>query len=296
MNLGRSNKKDIKIEMSSVMQYDPDDTQTSYSPRSLRSINSPLRRITTPIRRSNSSTRLTINETVNEDTYHNNNHLSHTNRNKYENVFISIFVYMYTILGWPYVIYVHAGKKIFFHYPGSETDFFVFSFNLLLFFFLFYITNYKYIKTKKKAYVFSYIILYGLGLQFSYLDKIPVLQTFILNSKHFNLNNELHSAILASIVLSINFLFLYQIYIYRKLKKTYIGISLWFGTGIVFSLFSFYYLEKYPAIHFHHYLVALIYMISCLNPSKLAFMVQTISLAVFVDGVSVYGYAPLYDK
>ena len=137
-----------------------------------------------------------------------------------------------------------------------------------------------------------YFIPFIIGLHFRFFDKIPGFSQFILDP--YYIKNSLQITLLIVVLTIILTLSIYYIYI----SSNPILNSVLFICEIVLTLIScYYYLLDNGYIHIHHYFIGLIIMLVSKNyHSKIVVIAHAIAYAIYIEGISVYGFDTLFWK
>ena len=139
-------------------------------------------------------------------------------------------------------------------------------------------------------FIFYYTIPFMCGLCFRFMDLIPTLSTFTLNF------SDIHSILqisLASIIAILTFIMIiYYIYIS---SEPLINSLLFVIFTLITTLTCYYYYNSGGMIHIHHYFVGLIIMLLSKNSKhKLVVMIHAIGYAIYIEGLSCWGFAPIF--
>jgi len=137
-----------------------------------------------------------------------------------------------------------------------------------------------------------YMIPFIIGLNFRFLDKIPGFSQFILDP--YYIKTPLQIGLLIVVISIILLLSIYYIYI----SSNPILNTMLFVTEIAFTLISsYFYLLNSGNIHIHHYFIGLILMLVSKNyHSKIVVITHAISYAIYIDGISAYGFDTIFWK
>ena len=141
-----------------------------------------------------------------------------------------------------------------------------------------------------KEFFLYYTLPFFIGLLFRFLDYIPMLSQFTLN---FNSISSTIQIILASILcIGITLIIIYYIYIS---SEPIINMLLFIIMTLITSITCYYYYIMGGNIHIHHYFVGMIIMLLSKNSKyKLVIVIHAIGYAIYIEGVSKWGYAPIF--
>ena len=137
-----------------------------------------------------------------------------------------------------------------------------------------------------------YFIPFIIGLHFRFFDKIPGFSQFVLDP--YYIKNSLQITLLIIVLTIILTLSIYYIYI----SSNPILNSALFICEIVLTLISsYYYLLDNGYIHIHHYFIGLIIMLVSKNyHSKIVVIAHAIAYAIYIEGISGYGFDSIFWK
>ena len=137
-----------------------------------------------------------------------------------------------------------------------------------------------------------YFIPFIIGLVFRFFDRIPGFSQFILDP--YYIKNSLQITLLIVVLTIILTLSIYYIYI----SSNPILNSALFLCEITLTIIScYFYLLNNGHIHIHHYFIGLIIMLVSKNyHSKIVVIAHAISYAIYIEGISGYGFDPLFWK
>ena len=137
-----------------------------------------------------------------------------------------------------------------------------------------------------------YMLPFIIGLNFRFLDKIPGFSQFVLDP--YYIKTPLQIGLLIVVLSIILLLSIYYIYI----SSNPILNTMLFVTEIAFTLISsYFYLLNSGNIHIHHYFIGLILMLVSKNyHSKIVVITHAISYAIYIDGISAYGFDTIFWK
>jgi hypothetical protein len=137
-----------------------------------------------------------------------------------------------------------------------------------------------------------YTIPFIFGLCFRFLDYIPIFRNFTLNVS--NISNEVQILLLSLVIIFILAMILYYIYISTE---PLINLLLFIIMVLIGSISCYYYYINGGNIYFHHYFIGIIIMLISKNPKhKIVIMTHAIGYAVYIEGISKWGYAPIFWK
>jgi hypothetical protein len=141
-----------------------------------------------------------------------------------------------------------------------------------------------------KEFLLYYTLPFICGLFFRFLDTIPVLNQFSLN---FNDNRSpIQYILLAVLLLLILCMLVYYIYIS---SEPLINSLLCMIYILITSLTCYYYYNNNGKIHIHHYLVGIIMMLLSKNSKyKVIIILHGIGYAIYIEGISKWGFAPIF--
>lgn len=144
----------------------------------------------------------------------------------------------------------------------------------------------------KNQFIFYYTIPFICGLFFRFLDMITILNQFSLNFDNINSTIQIILTTLVCIIILV--MIMYYIYIS---SEPIINFLLFIIFSLIISITCYYYYKNGGNIHIHHYFVGLIIMLLSKNSKyKLVIMVHSIGYAIYIEGISKWGYAPIFWK
>jgi len=127
------------------------------------------------------------------------------------------------------------------------------------------------------------------------LDYIKFFNNFILKYEYMIKWNTLNWIIFSIITLILGLSIIYHIYINRKHRMKFTLIKLF----LIISYTALYIgLMVYKDInfHIHHWYIGFIFSVICDNDKILSQLLHYIFLGIYIQGVSVYNIANLYDN
>lgn len=135
-----------------------------------------------------------------------------------------------------------------------------------------------------------YCIPFLVGLHFRFFDRIPGFSQFILDP--YYIKSTLQITLLIVVLSIIFILSIYYIYISSNpILNTVLFVSELFLTVIS----CYYYLLHNGYIHIHHYFIGLVIMLVSRNyHSKIVVIAHAISYAIYIEGISGYGFDKIY--
>jgi hypothetical protein len=128
------------------------------------------------------------------------------------------------------------------------------------------------------------------GLFFRFLEYLPGFSQFILDPNYIHTNLQIALLCITCIILMI--LSIYYIYISSNpiLNTIFLMLEL---SAIIIS--SYFFLLYGGTIHVHHYFIGLILMLVSKNyHSKIVIITHAISYAIYIEGISKYGFDGIY--
>jgi hypothetical protein len=148
------------------------------------------------------------------------------------------------------------------------------------------------IRIDKNQFIFYYTIPFICGLFFRFLDMITILSQFSLNFD--NVRSTIQIVLTTLVCIIILVMIMYYIYIS---SEPIINFLLFIIFSLIISITCYYYYNDNGNIHIHHYFVGLIIMLLSKNTKyKLVIMIHGIGYAVYIEGISKWGYAPIFWK
>ena len=144
----------------------------------------------------------------------------------------------------------------------------------------------------KKSLLLYYIIPFIVGLQFRFFDRIPGFSQFVLDP--YYIKSTLQIILLITTLLILFSLSLYYIYIS---SNPILNSILFFIELLTMAVSSYIYLVHNGNIHIHHYFIGLLLMLVSKNyHSKVVIITHSISYAIYIEGISGYGFDTLFWK
>lgn len=139
-------------------------------------------------------------------------------------------------------------------------------------------------------FIFYYTIPFLCGLCFRFMDLIPTLSTFTLNFSDISSILQISLAALVAILTFI--MIVYYIYIS---SEPLINSLLFVIFTLITTLTCYYYYNSGGMIHIHHYFVGMIIMLLSKNSKhKLVVVIHAIGYAIYIEGLSCWGFAPIF--
>jgi len=137
-----------------------------------------------------------------------------------------------------------------------------------------------------------YFIPFLIGLTFRFFDRIPGFSQFVLDP--YYIKSTLQITLLIIVLTIIISLSIYYIYI----SSNPILNTTLFICEIVLTILSCYiYLLDNGFIHIHHYFIGLIIMLVSRNyHSKIVIIAHSISYAIYIEGISGFGFDSIFWK
>jgi hypothetical protein len=144
----------------------------------------------------------------------------------------------------------------------------------------------------RKSLFLYYTIPFILGLQFRFFDRIPGFSQFVLDP--YYIKSTLQIILLITTILILFSLSVYYIYIS---SNPILNSILFFIELLTMVISSYIYLIHNGNIHIHHYFIGLLLMLVSKNyHSKVVIITHSISYAIYIDGISGYGFDTLFWK
>ena len=141
-----------------------------------------------------------------------------------------------------------------------------------------------------KEFLLYYTLSFIIGLLFRFLDYIPMLSHFTLNFD--NISSTIQIILTSIICIVITLIIIYYIYIS---SEPIINTLLFIIMTLIISITCYYYHNMGGNIHIHHYFVGMIIMLLSKNSKyKLVIVIHAIGYAIYIEGVSKWGYAPIF--
>ena len=138
--------------------------------------------------------------------------------------------------------------------------------------------------------LYYYTIPFICGLFFRFLDYIPILSDFSLNFD--NISTSIQITLLCILIIAALIMIAYYIYISNE---PLINSLLFFIFVLVSSITCYYYYSMGGNIHIHHYFVGLIVMLLSKNSKyKIVITIHALGYAVYTEGISKWGFAPIF--
>jgi hypothetical protein len=145
-------------------------------------------------------------------------------------------------------------------------------------------------KITKNQFILIYTPSFIAGLCFRFLDLIPNINTFEINPLTIDSPVEITMACIVALLI-IGIVIYYIVWSQFPIINTILFIL--YITATLLSSYYFYILGG--TIHYHHYSVGLMVMLLSRNyRSKIVIMIHAVSYGVYIDGISRWGYAPIY--
>lgn len=245
-----------------------------------------------PTLKSNSSTDTDIIDIIDEETM-----LEYENIKKEQ--FIEHKLYINNLLGYFYylfltnipIIIMNSAYHLSDIYP---VDSFIFLYLSPIFYKLCFknIFIYHYSKKNNIILFLIYPISFILGICIRILDTIPFFQKFVLNTTRFDYSSVGYVVLFWVLIIYLVGIFMNELYNskYRVLNFAFLISSCLF----MYFTINFYLKIRY-IIHIHHYFVGFILHIVCqTKKSKISIINNAIGLGVFIEGISQWGFSPLY--
>ena len=149
------------------------------------------------------------------------------------------------------------------------------------------------LKHDKKIIKIYYPISLIIGFSIRFLDYIPFLQKFVLNTKDF-INDGPYIALFTVFLIYMFLIFFNELY-KSKYRKLNFGLLIG-GCLFIFLTVSFKFNNDF-VLHIHHYFIGLLLHIVCQTKrSKISVINNAIGLGVFIEGISRWGFGELYYK
>lgn len=137
-----------------------------------------------------------------------------------------------------------------------------------------------------------YCIPFTTGLFFRFLEYIPGFSQFILDPNYINTN--LQKGLLSFTIILLMLLSIYYIYIS---SNPFLNILFLVSELTIIIISSYFFLLNGGTIHVHHYFIGLILMLVSKNyHSKIVIITHAISYAIYIEGISKYGFDSIYWK
>ena len=208
------------------------------------------------------------------------------------NIVELLYFYILNFIGWIYISCVTLQRTQNIIVVNNTYLDFLWYFITLIIIYIYpvqYTLNYTPIY--KRLVLSIYSIFYILGCNFTYLDYIEGLDSFILDSQNFKYNNPIHLFIFVSLIVLIVFTIGYNINL-SKNKKLVTIISLAIIT--IFLIITVSLLSIGYEIHIHHFMISLIIVLTCYYPTNFNLIIQSIALGIYTEGIARWGYANFY--
>jgi hypothetical protein len=138
-------------------------------------------------------------------------------------------------------------------------------------------------------------LFYIIGLHFTYLDNLPAFKHFVLKPSAMVNWGWKQWLIFTCLVIGISFCIIYnaKFIIRDKLVQKY--LTGYLTTVLVIVLISMYLSPTYQ-YHIHHFFVALFFMPLTRFPNRISAAMMGLLLGVYIEGVSAWGLAWIWDK
>ena len=144
----------------------------------------------------------------------------------------------------------------------------------------------------KNQFIFYYTIPFICGLFFRFLDMITILSQFTLSFDNINSTVQIILTTLVCIIVLI--MIIYYIYIS---SEPIINFLLFIIFTLIISITCYYFYSDNGKIHIHHYFIGLIIMLLSKNCKyNLVIMIHSVGYAIYIEGISKWGYAPIFWK
>jgi hypothetical protein len=146
-------------------------------------------------------------------------------------------------------------------------------------------------KTTRKTFFTIYTPCYIVGLSFRFLDLITELNTFTINPSSIDTPLEITMACLVSLLI-----FAICVFYILSSKFPLINAMLFIVYLVAMVLASYYFYTLDGTIHYHHYSIGLtVMLISRNHHSNVVIAIHAISYGVYIDGISRWGFDPIYS-
>lgn len=137
-----------------------------------------------------------------------------------------------------------------------------------------------------------YTLPFFCGLFFRFMDYIPMLSQFSLSFD--SISSTVQIILVCLFVIAAFIMILYYIYIS---SEPYINLLLFIIMTLIIAVTSYLFYNNNGNIHIHHYFVGLIIMLLSKNSKyKVVITIHAIGYAIYIEGVSKWGYAPIFWK
>jgi hypothetical protein len=137
-----------------------------------------------------------------------------------------------------------------------------------------------------------YFIPFIIGLMFRFFGKIPGFSQFILDP--YYIKSTLQISLLITVLTIIISLSIYYIYIS---SNPLVNTILFFCELVLTVISCYFHLLNNGYIHIHHYFIGLIIMLVSKNyHSKIVVIAHAISYAIYIEGISAYGFDSIFYK
>lgn len=135
-----------------------------------------------------------------------------------------------------------------------------------------------------------YTIPFGIGLLFRFLDRISILSTFILNPAFIKTDIQISLVVLLS-----TGLFLIAVYYLYNSKNKCVNVCIFLIVLIFTVTILLSYIKMGGNVYVHHYFLGLVVMLVSLNhTSNLTLVLHSLGYAIYIEGISKWGFAKLY--
>ena len=135
-----------------------------------------------------------------------------------------------------------------------------------------------------------YCIPFIFGLFFRFLEYLPGLSQFVLDPNY--IHTQIQVALLSLTLTLLMLLSIYYIYISSNPILNTVCLVLEIS---IITTASYFFLIKGGTIHIHHYFIGLILMLVSKNyHSKIVIITHAISYAIYIEGISKYGFDSIF--
>ena len=136
---------------------------------------------------------------------------------------------------------------------------------------------------------------YIVGLHFTYLDNLPAFRHFVLKPSAIVNWGWKQWLIFSSLVIGISFCIVYNAQFIKRNKLVQKYLTGYLTTILIIVLISMYLSPDYQ-YHIHHFFVALFFMPLTRFPDRKSAAMMGLLLGVYIEGVSAWGLAWIWDK
>ncbi|PRP79348.1 hypothetical protein PROFUN_12949 [Planoprotostelium fungivorum] len=136
---------------------------------------------------------------------------------------------------------------------------------------------------------FFYIVPFFLGLHFTYLDYLPLMGEFVINTESIKRFKKGHWIIGASLSSLILFLLSYHVWLFIFHHTWKIYLPVFFGLLVSFVLRVFIHTRRGGTIHVHHFQIGAVLMAFTPFQNIISSTLQGIAAGVFVEGLTRWG-------